>query len=556
MPERHEGGRGCVGRRWGAWLLAALLLSVMPALSALPLQAGQDYLLFGRATDQQAPVRACTPEMRQHLQRHIEIPPPAGGWSGAPQAVEVFNAFHGEVMIHQGERTVCGHAQDARTRDSRFRAGTGMVTVPPTGSMEPIEIAWERPLKPGWIPVVRLGTPSDVQQRDTQRLLVRSSCLAIAWVLALSALMGFLSTRSRNFLFYALLCLLMMLWQAIFSGLSGYPRPWLPVGNAASQWLVSMSALAYAALVWLMWWICGGWRRFPALRVGLRVLSLLLLGVALLAPWLPLAALSVVAVWLDHGFAVACLLSFAVAVWLLRRRDYNTMDGVVALPPLLAMVLANWLDAEWLVRYRIEVIQLAVSWFLIISAFSLNRSLDLLRRQRDEMRQLADTDMLTGLPNRRAGLRQLERHLQQSRKDAQPLAIGFLDIDLFKQINDRFGHDVGDEVLVSVANALLGAVRNRDDVIRMGGEEFLVLLPGASVDAALLRLEQLRDRIGQLAPELRHDGLVITASIGLAQMQPGDDVAALLRRADNAMYQAKRGGRNRVVDARTEPDVA
>jgi len=555
MPERQEVVRGCTGWRWGAWLLAALLLSVAPALSASPLQAGRDYLLFGHATDQQAPVRACTPEMRERLQERIEIPPPAGGWSGAPQALEVFNAFHGEVMIHQGERTVCGHAQDARTRDSRFRAGTGMVAVPPAGSMAPIEVAWERPLKPGWIPVLRLGAPSPVQQRDTARLLVRTSCLAVALALALSAVMGFLSTRSRDFLFYALVCLLMMLWQAVFSGLSGYPRPWLPIGNAAPQWLVAMSALAYAALVWLMWWICGGWRRFPALRTGLRWLSALLLGIALLAPWLPFAALSVVAVWLDHGFAVACLLSFAVGVWLLRRRDYNAMDGIIALLPLLAMVLADWLHAEWLVRYRIEVIQLAVSWFLIISAFSLNRSLDVLRRQRDEMRQLADTDMLTGLPNRRAGLRQLERHMQQSRKDAQPLAIGFLDIDLFKQINERFGHDVGDEVLVSVANALLGAVRSRDDVIRMGGEEFLILLPGAGADTALPRLEQLRDRIGQQALELRHDGLVITASIGLAEMQPDDDMAALLRRADNAMYRAKRGGRNRVVDARTEPDV-
>jgi len=385
---------------------------------------------------------------------------------------------------------------------------------------------------------------------------VRTSCLAIALALALSALMGFLSTRSRDFLFHALICLLMLLWQAVFSGLSGYPRPWLPIGNAAPQWLVSTSALAYAALVWLMWWICGGWRRFPAMRVGLRWLSMLLLCVALPAPWLPFAALSTMAVWLDDAFALACLLSFVVGVGLLRRRDYNAMDGVIALLPLLAMMLADWLHAEWLVRYRIELTQLTVSWFLIISAFSVNRSLGLLRRQRDEMRQLADTDVLTGLPNRRAGLRQLEWHMQQSRKDGLPLAIGFLDIDLFKQINDRFGHDIGDEVLVSVANALLGAVRSRDDVIRMGGEEFLVLLPGAGVDSALPRLEQLRGRIGQLGPELRHEGLVITASIGLAQMQPDDDMAALLRRADNAMYRAKRSGRNRVVNAHTEPDVS
>jgi len=183
-------------------------------------------------------------------------------------------------------------------------------------------------------------------------------------------------------------------------------------------------------------------------------------------------------------------------------------------------------------------------------AYGLNRRLGNLRQQRDEMRQLADTDALTGLPNRRAGLRQLERHMLRARKDGLPLSIGFLDIDLFKQINDRFGHEVGDAVLVSVANALLAAVRDRDDVIRMGGEEFLVLLPGTRAEVALPRLEQLREKIARQAADLHHDGLVVTVSIGLAEMlAQGDDLTALLRRADNAMYQAKRGGRDRVVAA-------
>jgi len=105
-------------------------------------------------------------------------------------------------------------------------------------------------------------------------------------------------------------------------------------------------------------------------------------------------------------------------------------------------------------------------------------------------------------------------------------------------------------VLVSVANALLAAVRDRDDVIRMGGEEFLVLLPGTRAEVALPRLEQLREKIARQAADLHHDGLVVTVSIGLAEMlAQGDDLTALLRRADNAMYQAKRGGRDRVVAA-------
>ncbi|MNV61878.1 putative diguanylate cyclase YdaM [compost metagenome] len=113
---------------------------------------------------------------------------------------------------------------------------------------------------------------------------------------------------------------------------------------------------------------------------------------------------------------------------------------------------------------------------------------------------------------------------------------------------------MGDQVLVSVARTLESGVRNRSDVIRMGGEEFLILLPGSSADVALPRLEQLRERVSQQAGGLDHDGLVVTSSIGLAELHPDDnDVAALLRGADNAMYRAKRSGRNRVVDARDTP---
>ena len=91
----------------------------------------------------------------------------------------------------------------------------------------------------------------------------------------------------------------------------------------------------------------------------------------------------------------------------------------------------------------------------------------------------------------------------------------------------------------------------------MGGEDFLILLPGASADAALPRLEQLRGKIRRRAQELGRDGLEVTVSIGLAELRPEDgDVAALLRRADTAMYHAKRGGRDRVVDARDVHDAA
>ncbi len=556
-------GGGAVQAGNGWWQLAARVMFTLLVVlwsgfgMAQTPQVDRDFLLVGAATDQQAPVRDCTPETMQRLQNRLEILPPQGGWSGAPQALDVFNVFAGEVMIAHGDREVCGHMQDARTRDSRFRAGVGMVVVPKQGNLDPILVSWEKPLKPRWIPTVRLGAPSPVQQIDTARLLVRTACVAIALALAVSALMGFFTTRGRDFLTYVFVCALLVVWQAVLSGLSGYPEPWLPVGRAAPVWMVAITALSYAVMIWVMWRLCGGRQVLPASRRWMMWPVLALCAVAVVSPWLPWHALALTAVVLDNVFALACVLALAVGLVSLRRRDYQVLDGMVAVAPLLLLTLADILDSRLLVEYRVEAVQLSVTWFLMMSAYSLNRSLGHLRQQRDEMRQLADTDTLTGLSNRRAGLRQLEHYLQQAKLAGQPLSIGFLDIDLFKQINDRYGHDVGDQVLISVANTLESGVRSRSDVIRMGGEEFLILLPGSSAEAALPRLEQLRERVTQHASSLDHDGLHVTASIGLAELHPQDpDMAALLRRADNAMYRAKRSGRNRVVDARDELEPA
>lgn len=134
--------------------------------------------------------------------------------------------------------------------------------------------------------------------------------------------------------------------------------------------------------------------------------------------------------------------------------------------------------------------------------------------------------------------------------------MGFLDIDLFKRINDVHGHEAGDRVLVAVAATLTAAVRDPADVIRMGGEEFLVLLPGIGGATARARLEAMRTQVSAAGSRLDIDGLAVTASIGLATLIADDaDAASLLRRADEAMYRAKRAGRDRVVDAEAALDV-
>jgi diguanylate cyclase (GGDEF)-like protein/PAS domain S-box-containing protein len=154
-------------------------------------------------------------------------------------------------------------------------------------------------------------------------------------------------------------------------------------------------------------------------------------------------------------------------------------------------------------------------------------------------------DALTGLPNRRLLQDRLQQALQQARHSGGGLALMFLDLDHFKQINDRQGHDVGDELLRQIARSVQGAVRASDTVCRLGGDEFVVLLPqiGAAEDAAAVARHVLAAvaqpyRIG--AASLR-----VSCSIGIAVFpEDGDDEATLMRRADTAMYGVKREGRN------------
>lgn len=543
-----------VVRQWqygtGVVLVVLLVWLAMP----WPAQAGaamhgRDYLLVGVATAEPTPHRACTAQMLAGPRQQVRVPAPPAGWSGEPQALDVFNVFAGEVQVRHGDREICGDMHDARTRDSRFRAGVGLVAVPPAGSHEPFLVSWQMPLNDRWVPTLRLGAPSPVQQNDTARLLVRAACIAVALALALSALMAYLTTRDRSFLLYIAGTGVLVLWQAILGGLSGYPEPWLPVGARGAWWLLALTAASQALVLPALWWLNGGDRLWPKSRLLQQMVLCALLGVAALVPWLRWDQLGWVAQGLQVTYLAGCGVSLLMGIGARWRGDRWALAGLAALAPMLVLIGADACAAEWLLEYRVEALQLAITWLLMMAAYALNLRLGRLRQQRDEMRQLAETDGLTGLPNRRAGLRELGHHLERVDRERGPMVIGFLDIDLFKDINDRHGHEVGDQVLVAVARALRAAVRSQDQVVRMGGEEFLLLMPGMPREAAASRLERLRQRITEACQALQVPGLEVTASIGLAQWRPGeDDLAALLRRADHAMYVAKRAGRNRVFD--------
>lgn len=167
----------------------------------------------------------------------------------------------------------------------------------------------------------------------------------------------------------------------------------------------------------------------------------------------------------------------------------------------------------------------------------------------EETRQLAVTDSLTGLHNRRYFLSRLEEHVARARRYGETLALLLLDCDRLKRINDRHGHHHGDRTLVRIAQLLRETLRETDETARLGGDEFALLLLNADAELTTRVIERLRGRIEDLELAGR-DGspMEITASLGAA-LFPGDAESAheLLRRADEALYTAKAGGGNRLV---------
>ncbi|MFP4439885.1 MAG: diguanylate cyclase [Chloroflexaceae bacterium] len=170
---------------------------------------------------------------------------------------------------------------------------------------------------------------------------------------------------------------------------------------------------------------------------------------------------------------------------------------------------------------------------------------------REQLQQQAIRDPLTGLYNRRYLDATLPRELQRADRHRHPIAVVMLDIDHFKRFNDTYGHDAGDTLLREVGSFLHAHTRDEDIACRYGGEEFTLVLPGASLEATLLRAETIRAAIQMLAVEHQGQPLAhITASLGVAVFPDhGTSTDLLIRTADQALYQAKRTGRDRVVVA-------
>jgi diguanylate cyclase (GGDEF)-like protein len=169
----------------------------------------------------------------------------------------------------------------------------------------------------------------------------------------------------------------------------------------------------------------------------------------------------------------------------------------------------------------------------------MDRSLDLATR----------VDPMTGLANRRDIMEKMERELSRSERHQRTFSVMLVDLDNFKQLNDKYGYNDGDDVLVEVARVLMSCVRNEDVCARWGGEEFLFLLTETNIEGALTLARKILDSVSMTEFKANRPGIRITASIGLCEYQVGHSINECVSKADHALRQAKQSGKNRFVVA-------
>ncbi len=206
------------------------------------------------------------------------------------------------------------------------------------------------------------------------------------------------------------------------------------------------------------------------------------------------------------------------------------------------------LVAEYSQEFKLRLVYsfLTITFLSAIYEYSRAKAYSNLVEVSERYEELSKIDPLTQLSNRRDALNVLSYEVDRSEREGDIVSVAFLDLDYFKQINDNFGHDAGDQVLIKVSELLLDSVRKQDTVARWGGEEFFLIFPRTSLSDAYIIAEKLREIIAEFPFSYKEHAFTITTSVGISEINPGNDVEAQIDLADQSLYQAKALGRNRV----------
>jgi diguanylate cyclase (GGDEF)-like protein len=349
-----------------------------------------------------------------------------------------------------------------------------------------------------------------------------------------------------------------------------FPGVFTPTGllNAGSQSAVWIWVFWHGLFPALMLLACFAERFIKIEQVDYKDLKLWLLGFVA-APLCLSLSLALFAAWGSHilpaliannsyqqlvhspyALVVWAMNAVALSVMLLRARSNNVLYiwlSVALLASLIDVSLTLFAGARFSLGWYAARISSCVSSMVLLGAllWEVNRLYISTQRANEQLYQQSVRDTLTGLFNRRYLESKLETLIEHAKRYNEPLCLLVLDVDYFKDFNDRYGHLAGDSCLVAVAQQLeQGLHRPADFIARYGGEEFVVVLPYTDAKGGGKVAEQLRQSISQAHVDYEGQQLSITASIGLAVLQCDDSALSLLVAADKALYQAKAAGRN------------
>ncbi|MFZ5657016.1 MAG: diguanylate cyclase [Pseudomonadota bacterium] len=389
-----------------------------------------------------------------------------------------------------------------------------------------------------------LREPAAQQAVEARWLAFATACLVIMLATAAIALVFGLRLRDAAFVWYAAYVLAYALIQATQSGYIVAPLGWTTLAATLPLWGRAVTTLSVIAAVLFLDHFAELPRRLPRVRRALQAyVALMLLLVALsYVPGLHGPMRTLVNPVLILGGPLVLGVA-AVAAW---RGSRYALIFLLGWVPLLAVTVLGSLQlygiaGDW--PWSDDAALAAGAFEAIVLSLGLAERAASVRRQRDQARLLAGTDPLTGVLNRRAWREAVQERLAH---DAGALSVLYLDLDHFKRVNDRIGHEGGDRVLRLFVEVLRGALRERDAVGRYGGEEFVVGLARTGPAEARAVAERIRSGLRERG-QGRVPDMPLTVSIGLATRRPGESLDELLRRADAALYEAKRGGRDQVV---------
>jgi diguanylate cyclase (GGDEF)-like protein len=485
----------------------------------------------------------------------------AGAWH---RATEPLLAIHGNVRA----RATVYLPPDYRPRtESMFDAG-----LDPTFSHDSVVY----PLPPGLDPqqpiYLALGDPGQSQPirvsitdragyraGDLWHVRISTFLASVQVSMVLVILCFWIVLRDRMFVYFIVYVGAQVLYDMSVSGeLYALPGAALlsPLGYHTGQ---CMAALAAAFSIWFILEFAELRRYTPRLAAVLAALRWPFLALAAMI-WIPQFRPDA---WLPNTVNLLLIAStvFALASsWLAWRRG-NRQAGFFLLSwiPLLALTMARVVQLiaglplpAWL-EYGFPG---SMAWAaVIITAGLADRTLQV-RHERDRATHMAQFDPLTGVFNRRAIMDRLADAWRGTQNPAEPLAVLFLDIDHFKQINDNSGHAAGDDCLCAVTEAIRAELGRADQAGRYGGEEFLIVLRGDSARMAARVAERIVARAAALRVQAGEQLIALTVSIGVAMRDATvEDIEALVERADTAQYRAKAEGRNRAVAWRPDAPV-